>query len=151
MKNPDEGGDRPRLIADYGKGEWMKTEHVLCNSKGKRPSHGPLVQEFHQRQERRIQVPCRRPCSTRGGASPGALTTLHGRDGPFFEITDGTPSIRRVVGYHPPGLLTPDVGTSLIAFREWATDRLFYERLVDGEEHAVATFKREKALIDREA
>jgi hypothetical protein len=36
----------------------------------------------------------------------------------------------------------------LIAFREWASDRLFYERLVDGEEHAVATFEREKALID---
>ncbi|MFI7698795.1 hypothetical protein [Nonomuraea sp. NPDC049480] len=55
-----------------------------------------------------------------------------------------------MVGYHPPGPLTPNVGTSLIAFREWATDRLFHERLVDGEEHAMAGFKHEKALIDRE-
>ncbi|MDP4504663.1 hypothetical protein [Nonomuraea turcica] len=70
---------------------------------------------------------------------------------PLFEVTDGTPSSRWVVSYVPPGPLTPDAGSSLIAFREWAMDHLYYERLVDGDEQAVAAFRREKALIDHEA
>ncbi|WP_327584855.1 hypothetical protein OHA25_55560 [Nonomuraea sp. NBC_00507] len=55
------------------------------------------------------------------------------------------------MSYVPPGPLTPDVGSSLIAFREWAMDHLYYERLVDGDEQAVAAFRWEKALIDHEA
>jgi hypothetical protein len=40
---------------------------------------------------------------------------------------------------------------SIIAFKEWAGDRFYYDPLTDGDQHAVETFRRYKELLDLEA
>ncbi|GAB3910619.1 hypothetical protein GCM10027612_86820 [Microbispora bryophytorum subsp. camponoti] len=71
--------------------------------------------------------------------------------GPLFEISDDAIPSRWVIGYIPARSGTSRVGTSLISFREWAGDPLFYERLMDGDPVAAAVFQRERMLIDAES
>ncbi|HEX9643642.1 MAG TPA: hypothetical protein VGC11_06565 [Acidimicrobiia bacterium] len=57
---------------------------------------------------------------------------------PLFDLLDGRlPSSWRF-GYFR--LDSADVGVPIITFPEWANDHYFYERLVDGDPDAVATF-----------
>ena len=64
---------------------------------------------------------------------------------PLFAIIDGAISPTWRVGAH--GLDRSEV---IIAYREWADDPTYYERLVDGDPEAVESFRRNKALLDAE-
>ncbi len=66
----------------------------------------------------------------------------------LFEIPD--PSLPRdwVVGYVRKG--ADDEGCPLISFPEWASDHLFYERLVDGDGDAVAVFEARRVSAEGE-
>lgn len=66
---------------------------------------------------------------------------------PLFEISE--PSLPRdwIFGYVriEPG----DEGFPLISFPEWALDHFYYERLVDGDATAVATFDARRLSAER--
>jgi hypothetical protein len=58
---------------------------------------------------------------------------------PVFDVVDGQVPSNWELGHH-------DVGGgrffAVLSFPEWARDRFFYERLVDGDPAAVSTFER---------
>jgi hypothetical protein len=57
----------------------------------------------------------------------------------LFDIESGALPEDWVLDYiRPP---KDDVGYPVLSFPEWATDRFFYERLVDGDQDAVAVFE----------
>lgn len=63
----------------------------------------------------------------------------------LFDIVDGGIPPSWVVGYFRTS--TEDQHP-LISFPEWAGDRTFYERLVDGDASAVETFSRRRREIE---
>jgi len=67
-----------------------------------------------------------------------------------FEISDARPSSNWVVGYHPYPHRPHGVGASVLAFREWADDPHFYERLYDDDPAAVEVFDRERRFTELE-
>lgn len=64
---------------------------------------------------------------------------------PLFEVIDGCLPSSWQFGYH---WFTRDSQFPLISFPEWANDHLFYERLVDGEPGALATFAQRRLEIE---
>jgi hypothetical protein len=69
---------------------------------------------------------------------------------PLFEVADATLSRRWIVNYLPNTFRPERIGTSVIAFAEWANDPTYYERLVDGDPGAMTVFRRERELIEGE-
>lgn len=65
---------------------------------------------------------------------------------PLFEIVDGRLSPTWVAGQRGDG----DAYEIVLSFPEWAANPRFYEALVDGDEAAVATFRRYKTILDSE-
>lgn len=61
---------------------------------------------------------------------------------PLFELESGAIPGGWVLGYVRSE--KEDVGYPLLSFAEWANDRTFYERLVDGDDDAVAVFDRQR-------
>jgi hypothetical protein len=68
----------------------------------------------------------------------------------LFEVVDGRLSRYWVYGYHR-AVSSYDRDAPVVAFREWAEDPVFYDRLTDGDAQAVATFRRYQALMEQEA
>jgi hypothetical protein len=64
---------------------------------------------------------------------------------PLFEVVDGRIPASWQYGYFMFGR---DEQFPLISFPEWASDHLFYERLVDGEPEALATFAQRRHEIE---
>jgi hypothetical protein len=64
----------------------------------------------------------------------------------LFDIVSGTIPTGWVVGY--VRVSGDDAGYPVISFPEWADDRFFYERLVDGDDLAVAVFERRRKDVD---
>jgi hypothetical protein len=69
---------------------------------------------------------------------------------PLFEVVDGRLSRYWVYSYHR-AVSRYDRDAPVVAFREWAEDPYFYDRLTDGDAEAIATFRRYQELTDREA
>lgn len=65
---------------------------------------------------------------------------------PLFEISDHRIPNDWVIGYHRDS--TGEVGYPLLSFPEWALDSSFYERLVDREPEAVATFESRRKTAE---
>ena len=63
---------------------------------------------------------------------------------PLFAITDDTIPSWWAINYIPNTARPNATGTSIISFKEWATDKSFYERLVDGDAEAAEVFRRER-------
>jgi hypothetical protein len=63
----------------------------------------------------------------------------------LFDVVDGALPDSWIIGYFR--VSTEDQGP-LISFPEWAGDRAFYERLVEGEAAAVETFARRRREIE---
>ena len=71
---------------------------------------------------------------------------------PLFKIQDNRLSKYWSFGFHET-LFKNKVGKdlfSILAFDEWTTDRLFFEKLVDGDSEEVEVFQKYKGLIDKE-
>lgn len=64
---------------------------------------------------------------------------------PLFDVTDGGVPGGWCIAYYR---MAHDDEYPIISFPEWANDRLFYERLVDGDEDAQRIFASRKAEID---
>jgi hypothetical protein len=65
----------------------------------------------------------------------------------FFTVVDPSPSSRWVLG-SAKSKRGRDV--TLLAFKEWVSDELFYEHLCDGDESARAAMLREREMIEIE-
>lgn len=65
---------------------------------------------------------------------------------PLFEISEPSLPPDWIIGYVRRDL--QDEGFPCISFPEWALDHHFYERLVDGDPTAVATFERRRASAE---
>jgi hypothetical protein len=62
----------------------------------------------------------------------------------LFDVVDGTLPDSWEVGYHRFAI---DNQYPIVSFPEWANDHRFYERLVDGDPGAVATFAQRRREI----
>ena len=65
---------------------------------------------------------------------------------PLFQVADGSLPAHWTANYvtHP---YSPErIGTSLITFKEWASDPAYYENLVEGEAGARAAFEKERSI-----
>lgn len=60
----------------------------------------------------------------------------------LFEVSDGAFPESWVYGYF---VVSRDVQFPIISFPEWANDRYFYERLIDGEPSAESTYALRRA------
>jgi hypothetical protein len=65
----------------------------------------------------------------------------------FFKITDKRLSAHWQLNFK--GASNSENQTQLVFF-EWATDKLFYESLIDGDDQAEATFEKYKKIMDAE-
>lgn len=68
---------------------------------------------------------------------------------PLFEVVEGS-----ISKYWEYGYLRNEqnkLAYPIFAFKEWARDLFFYDRLTDGDPLATEVFERYKALIDQEA
>lgn len=67
----------------------------------------------------------------------------------LFEITDGELPHSWRIGYFRHSV---DIERQypIISFPEWAEDRTFYERLVDGDSEAITVFERRKSEVLKE-
>jgi hypothetical protein len=68
---------------------------------------------------------------------------------PLFGVVDGRLSRYWIYGYTL--LERGEADYPIFAFKEWATDPYFYDRLTDGDGPAVAIYQKYKNLMDREA
>ncbi len=68
---------------------------------------------------------------------------------PLFRIVDKELSAFWRIGIYSVGVTKQ--ATPIIAFEEWVDSPFFYDQLTDGEENAVAVFKRYKQLMDEES
>jgi hypothetical protein len=68
---------------------------------------------------------------------------------PLFRIVDGRVSSFWRLGLYSVG--SSRLAMAIMSFEEWVNDPLFYDKLTDGDEIAVAVFRRYKQLLDVEA
>ncbi len=68
---------------------------------------------------------------------------------PLFEVTDPRPSRQWICAYHAPSEATAG-GLLILSFPEWASDRYFYNDLVEGRPDAVEAYSRFMGRIQEE-
>lgn len=66
----------------------------------------------------------------------------------LFEVVDGRLSKYWQCGHFPGDKYGP--GGPIISWNDWISDKLFYDRLVNGDEGAVDSFERMRRLIEKE-
>ncbi len=67
---------------------------------------------------------------------------------PLFKIVDSRLSSFWRIGMYT--VASREVGVPIIAFDEWVSDPLFYDKLTDVDKNAVSVFKKYKQLMDEE-
>jgi hypothetical protein len=65
----------------------------------------------------------------------------------LFELSSGAIPANWVIGYVRTS--SDDVGYPILSFPEWANDRYYYERLVDGDAAAVAIFEKRRSHAEQ--
>jgi hypothetical protein len=65
---------------------------------------------------------------------------------PLFEVESGDIPQGWIVGYERPQ--NDELGFPVVSFPEWVMDGYFYERLVDGDEDAVAVFEHRRVAAE---